>query len=72
MNARSFFSELKTRNAPTVAAFEEAWNRYLPSSSENAATVATSATHDRGNVAAVADVAASAYIGDEDDGGLDL
>src|SRR5262249_31526827 len=52
--------------------FEDAWNRYLPSSSENAATVATSATHDRGSVAAVADVAASAYIGDEDEGGLDL
>jgi len=39
--------------------FEEAWKRYLPSASEKAATVATSATHDRGNVAAVADVAVS-------------
>jgi hypothetical protein len=38
--------------------FEEAWRRYLPAS-EKAATVATSATHDRRNVAAVADVAVS-------------
>ena len=50
--------------------FEEAWKRYLPS--EKPATVATVATRDRGNVAAVADVAASAYIGDEDEKGLDL
>ena len=40
--------------------FEEAWKRYLPTVSETAATVATSATRDRGNVAAVADVAACA------------
>src|SRR5262245_42942865 len=40
--------------------FEEAWKRYLPSAPEKAATVATSATHERRNVAAVADVAASA------------
>jgi hypothetical protein len=38
--------------------FEEAWKRYLPPAPEKAATVATSATDDRGNVAAVADVAA--------------
>ena len=39
--------------------FEEAWKRYLPSACEKAATVATIATRDRGNVAVVADVAAS-------------
>ena len=47
-----------------------------PSAPEKAATVATSATHDRGNVAAVADVAASddgAIIRDNgEDGGFDL
>jgi len=48
--------------------FEEAWKRYLPSASEKPATVATSATDERGNVATVADVAASR---DADDG-LDL
>ena len=48
--------------------FEEAWKRYLPSTSEKAATSATSATHDRGNVAAVAAVAPSK----EEDSGLDL
>ena len=41
----------------TRSDFEEAWKRYLPPAPEKAATVATSATHDRGNVAAVADVA---------------
>jgi len=38
--------------------FEEAWKRYLPPAPEKAATVATSATCDTGNIAAVADVAA--------------
>src|SRR5262249_51808677 len=52
--------------------FEEAWKRYLPSAAEKAATVATPATHDRGNVAAVADVAASVGTEVEDDGGLDV
>jgi len=37
----------------------EAWKRHLPSAPEKAATVATVATRDRGNVAAVADVAVS-------------
>jgi hypothetical protein len=48
--------------------FEEAWKRYLPSASEKAATSATSATHDRGNVAAVAAVAPFR----DDDAGFDL
>ena len=48
--------------------FEEAWKRYL--SPEKAATPATSATHDRGNVAAVADVAPARE--DEQEGALDL
>jgi len=39
--------------------FEDAWERYLPAPSETAATPATTATCDRGNVAAVADVAVS-------------
>ena len=45
----------------------------LPSPApEKAATVATSATHDRRNVAAVADVAASPGMEEEGDQGLDL
>jgi len=52
--------------------FEEAWRHYLPSASEKAATVATPATHDRGNVAAVADVAAPGTRADDDEEGLDL
>src|SRR5262249_55102044 len=52
--------------------FEDAWNRYLPCVPEKAATVATSATHDRGSVAAVADVAASVGTEEEDDEGSDL
>jgi len=39
--------------------FEDVWRRYLPAT-ERAATSATSATHDRGNVAAVATVAPGA------------
>ena len=39
--------------------FEETRKRHLPSAPEKAATVATAATRDRRNVAAVADVAAS-------------
>jgi hypothetical protein len=42
-----------------------------PSASEEAATVATSATHDRGNVAAVADVAASGDVAIIRDNGED-
>src|SRR5262249_44992569 len=49
--------------------FGDAWNRYLPSSSEKAATSATAAPHDATDVAAVADVAAS---GEDDDGGFGL
>lgn len=41
----------------TGATLRRAWKRYLPPASEKAATVATVATRDRGNVAAVADVA---------------
>jgi hypothetical protein len=44
----------------------------LPLSSRKAATPATTATHERGNVAAVADVAASGTRADDDEEGLDL
>jgi len=47
--------------------FEEAWKRYLPAT-EKAATSATRATHDRGNVAAVAAVAPS----QEEDAGVEV
>jgi hypothetical protein len=47
--------------------FEDAWKRYLPPVLEKPATVATVATSDGGNVAAVADVAAS-----EEQGGFEI
>jgi len=53
--------------------FEEAWRGYLPSNTEEAATSATSATHDRGNVAAVATVAHTCEEQkNEEDLGFDL
>ena len=49
------------------ADFEREWERYLTSTSERAATSATSATRDRGNVAAVATVAPSDDEADDDE-----
>jgi len=61
--------EQVTRTGFDLLDFEVAWKRYLPSAPEKAATVATSETHDRRNVA---DVAASGPSADDDEEGLDL
>jgi len=66
-------SSIKSAERPGYSDFEETWKRHLSSAPEKAATVATVATRDRGNVAAVADVAASKGATEGEDGeGLDL